>query len=145
MYFALLQTHSVLRYILLALLLLVIVRSLYGRISKSPFAEIDNRLGIYLMIAAHLQLVTGLILYFISPLLQTALADMGAAMKDATLRFWAVEHLTLMLLAVIVITVGRILSKRAVDDAIKFRRALAYYSLGLIFILAGMPWERWLG
>jgi hypothetical protein len=39
-----------------------------------------------------------LYLYMVSPIVQSALADMGSAMKDKMLRFWAVEHIAVMIL-----------------------------------------------
>lgn len=90
----------------------------------------------------HIQFVIGIVLYFVSPIVQDALADMGAAMKDDALRFAAVEHVTVMLLAVIAITVGRVWSKKAQLAEMKHRRMLIGSALGFILIIAGIPWEK---
>lgn len=142
MYIGLLHTHSFLRYLILLLLLAVIVRALIGYITKRPVNSLDNRLGIALIICVHTQFLLGLGLYFVSPNVQAALADMAAAMKDEYLRFVAVEHVTIMLLAVIAITVGRVWSKKAKLDTLKHSRALVCYSIGLVLIIAGIPWEK---
>lgn len=90
----------------------------------------------------HIQFVIGIVLYFVSPVVRAALADMGAAMKDDALRFAAVEHVTVMLLAVIAITVGRVWSKKAKIDDMKHRRLLICYAIGFVLIIAGIPWEK---
>jgi hypothetical protein len=113
-----------------------------GYITKRQQNTLDNRLGVALILFVHLQFLLGIVLYFISPIVQTARADMGEAMKDDLLRFFAVEHVTIMLIAVIAITVGRIWSKKAKLDSQKFSRALVCYSIGLVLIIAGIPWEK---
>ena len=90
----------------------------------------------------HIQFAIGIVLYIVSPIVKAALADMGAAMKDEALRFAAVEHVTVMLLAVIAITVGRVWSKKAKLDDMKHRRSLICYAIGFVLIIAGIPWEK---
>ena len=143
MYPILLQAHSVLRYLVLLMLLVVIIRFGFAKIFKRQFNNLDDKLSLLTLVSVHLQFLIGLIIYFNSPLIKTALADMAAAMKDETLRFWAVEHITLMTLAVIMITVGRIRTrKNGLRSDEKFRRLLIFYSIGLVLIVAGIPWER---
>ncbi|HXH19807.1 MAG TPA: hypothetical protein VNJ07_12070 [Chitinophagales bacterium] len=139
----LLHTHSILRYLVLLLLAIVIVRFTFGKIFKRQYNSLDDRLSLFTVMIVHLQFLIGAILYFISPTVKAALSDMAAAMKDEILRFWAVEHVTLMAGAVLLITIGRIKSKKqALHSEQKFRRALIFYVLGLVFIIAGIPWER---
>lgn len=142
MYAHLLLVHSLLRWFVLLALLVVLFRSLLGYLGKRNYAAFDNQAGILLLTLVHAQLLIGVALYFVSPLVQTALSDMPAAMKDETLRFAAVEHVTIMLLAVVAITAGRIWSKKATLDDMKHRRALICYSIGFILIIAGIPWEK---
>src|ERR1051325_1491488 len=104
MYHILLQTHSILRYLVLLMLLIVIVRFVFAKISKRSYNNLDNRLSIFMIMSVHLQFVLGLALYFISPIVKNARADWQTAMHDDILRFWAVEHVTLMVAAVILIT-----------------------------------------
>lgn len=142
MYTGLLHTHSFLRYLILLLLLAVIVRALIGYITKRQVNSLDNRLGVALLACVHTQLLIGIALYFVSPIVQMARADMGAAMKDEALRFVAVEHVAIMLLAVVAITVGRVWSKKAKLDTQQHSRALVCYSIGLVLTIAGIPWEK---
>jgi hypothetical protein len=88
----------------------------------------------------HLQLLLGLLLYFgLSPITKAAFADFGAAMKDTTLRLYAVEHFITMIAAVALIQVGRILSKKASDDASKFKKMAIYTTIALLLMLSRMP------
>ena len=67
-------------------------------------------------------------------------AGMGVAMKDAVMRFWLVEHLTGMLIGIALITVGRIAAKKAATDQAKFKKIAVFFTLGLLVILATIPW-----
>ena len=143
MYPILLQSHSVLRYFVLLLLLIAIVRFGFAKIFKRQFNNLDNRLSLITLMFVHLQFLLGLILFFISPITSEAMSDMAKAMKDESLRFWAVEHTTLMILAVITITVGQMRAKsNGLRSEEKFRRLIIFYSIGLVLIIAGIPWER---
>jgi hypothetical protein len=104
-------THSVIRYFVLVFLLVVIVRSFMGWQQKSTYAAIDDKLSLWLFIFTHTQLLIGLILYFISPLVIFS----GTSMKDSVARYWLVEHATMMLIAVVLITMARITAKKMTD------------------------------
>jgi hypothetical protein len=109
-------------------------------LGKKQYLPGDKKVALFTLIAAHLQLVVGLILYFVSPIVQTGLADMGAAMKDPGLRFWSVEHISMMLIAIILITVGFSSAKRGKDDETKHKRIAIFYLLALIVIFMAIPW-----
>lgn len=140
MYTGLLHLHSSLRYIVLILLVIAIVKALVGWLGRKPFTGADNKIGTALLGATHLQIVIGLILYFVSPTVEVAMSDFGAAMKDTNLRFWAVEHVTLMLIAAVLVTVGRVLSKKATDDLKKHKRAAIFFSIAFALIMQAIPW-----
>jgi hypothetical protein len=131
MYPVILQFHSIIRYVLLLLLLVVIVQSLLGLVNKKPYTAIDNRVGLFLFIATHTQLLIGIILYFVSPFVQFS----GAAMKDHTTRYWLVEHNTAMLIAIVLITLARSTSKKMSDDIAKHRRMFIFNTLALAIIV----------
>jgi hypothetical protein len=131
MYTGLLHTHSFLRYFVLILLLVVIVQSLLGWLSKKPYGSLDNRLGLFLFIFTHIQLLVGLILYFVSPFVQFS----GAAMKDASTRYWLVEHSLMMLIAIVLITMARVTSKKMQDNTAKHKRMFIFNALALVIIL----------
>lgn len=107
---------------------------------NGPFTPLDHKGRLTVLIIAHTQLLLGFGLYFISPLVATGLADMAAAMKSSELRFWAVEHIFGMTVAIALITVGHVKSKKAATDAARFKAILVWYSLALVIILATIPW-----
>lgn len=142
MYAHSLQTHSWLRWFLLALLLITLLKSLLGWLGKKQYTPADGKLAVFTLVLAHLQFVLGLILFFVSPLSQQGISDMGEMIKNKTLRFWTVEHTLAMFLGIVLITIGRIRSKRLRLDIAKHRTVAVFYGLGLLLILLRIPWER---
>lgn len=138
MYDILNSTHSILRYLLLLLLVLTSFRSLFAWIGSGHYKEGDRKLAISTVAFTHLQLLLGLILYFMSP--KVRFQEMGEVMKDTMLRFFTVEHITLMLLAVVLITIGRSRSKKARSDIAKHRNIALFFLIALILIIIGIPW-----
>ncbi|HCW07891.1 MAG TPA: cytochrome B [Cytophagales bacterium] len=124
--------HSANRFILLALLLLVIVRAFNGWQKKSAFEATDNKLGLFLFISTHTQLLLGLILYFISP----AVVFSGESMKDSVARYWLVEHISGMFIAIVLITMARITAKKMTDDTAKHKRLFTFNLLALVIVAA---------
>lgn len=137
MYGILLPIHSFLRWAILVLILVCIVKSLMGMISKKPFGGSDNKISLFLMISAHTQLVVGLILYFVSPIV---------SFKNVTAspdtHFFTIEHAVMMLAAIVLITLGRTTSKRASTDAGKFKRLFWYNIIALLIIFMAIPWPN---
>ena len=140
MYTGLLHLHSALRYVVVLLLIVAIAKAFLGWFGNKTYSESDRKLALFTMISVHLQLVIGLILYFISPVVQSALADMGAAMKDTELRFWAVEHIATNIVGIILITIGYSTAKRAATDKAKFMRTALFYLIGFVLIMSAIPW-----
>ena len=100
-----------------------------------------ERWGRIFMIALDMQMLFGLLLYgMLSPYTSAAMKDFGAAMRDPVLRFWAVEHLTMMLSAVILVHVGRVPARQAVDAQKKRTRLLVCFGVAFLLLLLGMPW-----
>ena len=87
-----------------------------------------------------LQLLIGVSLYvFLSPTTGTAFNDFGAAMKDSTLRYWAVEHIFVMIVGTTLAQIGRIKSKKAETNQTKFRLQAIYYTIAILIILSRIP------
>ncbi|MBT8195495.1 MAG: cytochrome B [Bacteroidia bacterium] len=129
-----LHAHSGLRWLVLFFLVLVIVKSVSGWLGKKEFNKSDNLLAVLLLVFTHVQLLVGLGVYFMNGWVNL-FSDMGSTMKDATLRFWTVEHLVIMLIAVALITVGRVISKKADTDVLKHKKGAMYYIIALLLIL----------
>ncbi|MDX1414914.1 MAG: hypothetical protein R3293_12035 [Candidatus Promineifilaceae bacterium] len=143
MYNLILIIHNLLRWLVLIFGVLAVIRAFYGWFGKKARAEIDDRLGLGFTVSLDIQLLLGLLLYFFfSPITRTAFQDFGAAMADADLRFFAVEHILMMVIAVVLVHIGRALSRRADSDAGKHKKAAIFFTLGLLVVLAAIPWSR---
>jgi hypothetical protein len=139
MYAGSVHLHNLLRWIILILLLLNIFR--HATAGAQPYGDKDKKMGLWLMIAAHIMLLLGLFQYIYGGLGVEAFKNVGSAvMKDKILRYWAVEHISGMLIAIVLITLGYGVRKKAFNDFVKHRRALILYSFALLLILASMPW-----
>ena len=134
MYSLLLDIHSFLRYIVLLLLVVVILKSLAGWLGNKPFQKVDEKLALFLLISAHIQLLLGLSLYFSSPLVEFS----KLTMKVKMLRYWAVEHVSMMLIAIILITIAKSSLKRLTTDQSKFKRLFIFNGLALAIIIAAI-------
>lgn len=132
MYHGLLLTHSFLRYFILILLVAVIAIALVGLINKKPFTDRQSKIGLFLFTCTHMQLLVGIILFFVSPFVQFS----GSAMKDPVSRYWLVEHNTAMIIAVVLITLARTTSKKMKADQDKHRRVFIFNLIALIIIIA---------
>lgn len=140
MYTGLLHTHSLVRWIMLILLIMTVLRSYNGWKSKRSFTPGDKKLVLFTLIFSHVQLLIGFLLYMVSPTVKSALNDMGAAMKDKMLRFYAVEHISIMIIAILLITIGNAMAKRTTNDSDRFKKIFIYFFIGLLLILASIPW-----
>jgi uncharacterized membrane protein len=140
-YNLLLHLHSVGRWIVLLLLLIAIFNSLVA--GQRPWIRTDARTGTILIIFADLMLLVGLAQWYWGPKgykLIEAAGGMSAAMKDSYTRFFAIEHITGMLIAIILIHIGKTQARKAISDKAKHRRTVIYYLIALIIILAMIPW-----
>jgi hypothetical protein len=143
MYTTLLHIHSITRWLILISIFIAIILAYSGWFSGRKWKNFDNVAGLLLVIIADIQLLFGFLLYFVySPFSKAAFSDFGAAMKEQELRFYAVEHSLLMLLAVIMVHVGRSKTKKAGNTINKFKISAIYYTIALIVILAAIPWSR---
>ncbi len=137
MYPLLLAVHSLLRWAVLAAGGAAVLRALTGTKSWSPA---DDRAGFWFVLAMDLQFALGLLLYAgVSPVTRVAFADFGGAMGNSMLRFWAVEHLFGVLIALALVHIGRARIRKA-DSTRRRRLALIFYGLALAAVLASIPW-----
>ena len=140
MYSFLLHLHSILRWVVLLLLLVAIFNSLVA--GSRPFIRTDARTGSILVIFADLMLLIGLVLWYFGDWGYKIIQRMGmsAAMKDPTDRFFAVEHIGGMLIAIILLHIGKSQGKKAISDKSKHKRTLVFYLLALLIIIISIPW-----
>lgn len=133
--------HSNLRWVVLVLLALAAVQAFQGWFGQKEWTGTHKKISLFAMIAADIQLAVGLILYMgVSPTVSAALKNMKLTMKTRALRFWAVEHIALMLIALALIHIGFARAKRAKEDTQKFKSVAIFFTLALLAIFAAIPW-----
>ena len=139
MYSLILLLHSWLRWAVLLAGFVVVARALArgGR----PWTPTDERAGSWFVITLDLQFLLGALLYFaLSPITRQAFDDFGAAMRTSGIRFWAVEHLFGMVIAIALAHVGKSRIRKAATDARRHRLALIFFGLALLAVLVSIPW-----
>ena len=145
MYSILKNIHSYWAYLVLLVLILSIFNAITGKINGKDFESRDLRLSLFGLIFSHLQLLIGLILYFVSPWFdQWSNLGMGGVMKDAQTRRFLVEHPFTNILAIGLITIGWDVKKQQSDPSKKFLRIALLYGLGLLLLMSRIPWDTWL-
>lgn len=142
MYSTILALHSILRWAILGLLIFVLIQSVTGLMRNRAYSNRDRKQALFLLIFADLNLLLGFLLYLVySPLTKSAFNDFGGAMKDSNLRFWAVEHLAAMVLAIVLIHVAYIVAKKEGESRRKFKKLAVTTGAALLFIVSRIPWE----
>lgn len=141
MYDLLLSIHNIARWLVLLAAIYLIYRSLNGLRSRS-YEPADRQAGQVYTGLMDLQLVLGILLLILSPLVQSAWGNFGAAMQNSQTRYFVAEHWVLMLAAVILAHVGSSRIKKATEALIKQRQALIWYGLSLALMLLAIPWWR---
>ena len=145
MYSLLKNIHSNWAYLVLLVLILCIFNAITGKIKGKDFESRDLRLSLFGLIFSHIQLLIGLILYFVSPWFdQWSNLGMGGVMKDAQARLFLVEHPFTNILAIALITIGWSVHKHQSDPAKKFLRIALFYGLGVLLLLSRIPLDTWL-
>jgi hypothetical protein len=141
MYAAFLLIHSTLRWLVLVLALVALARAIRGVSGRRDWLPGDQSIGAWFVGSLDLQLLLGLILYiFLSPFTREAFGDFGAAMRNAPLRFFAVEHIIGMIIAIALAHIGRARTKKLVDAPSRHKAALIFYALALVVMLGSIPW-----
>ena len=139
-YQLLLYLHSWNRWLVLIFLLLAVVRAFNGWQANKPFSKTDDTINVLLIATLHIQLLLGLLLQFVySPLTTGLVGDMATVMKDALMRFWVVEHMMAMIIAVIIAQVGRIVAKKKTGIA-QHKTLFIFYSIAFLLIFLSIPW-----
>ena len=126
--------HSGFRYIVLILFIYAIVSAFVGWLGTRPYTNGNRLVNLFAMISAHTQLLIGIVLYFLSPLV----AFNSTTMKDPTTRYFTVEHWVMMIIAIAVITIGHSKSKKLVLPEAKHRIIALFYSLALLIIIGAL-------
>ena len=143
MYPFILWIHNIIRWVALIAGILAAVFALIGWFGKKEWTKRDRLLGIIYTSSIDVQLLLGILLYFVfSPITKGAFSDFGAAMGIKDIRFFAIEHVFYMVLALVFAHLGSMLPKKVDEPVAKHRRAAIWFTLSVLIVLAGIPWWR---
>lgn len=141
MYDYVLTAHSWLRWVVLIAGLFAVVRAVAGWSGRRPWMRLDERAGFWFTLSLDLQMLLGLILYLaLSPITRAAMGDFGAAMRSSGLRFWAVEHVFGMIVAIVFAHAGRARTRKLTESIARHKVAAICFVLALLAVLISIPW-----
>lgn len=141
----LINVHSYLAYIVLVMLFVAVANAILGLVGNKMFTpERDFRISLFALILSHIQLLLGLLVYFLSPNGLEAIRSLGMGGLNAAARLLALEHPLINIIAVALITIGWSRHKKFLDGTSKFKSIALFYGLGLLLILSRIPWNNWL-
>jgi uncharacterized membrane protein len=139
MYEIIQKLHSGWAYLTILLVIVAVVNSIIGFVSKKEYKDSDKKIGLYALGAIHTQALIGLLVYFVSPL-----GLSGFSMKDSALRLTSMEHPLINVLGIVLMTIGWVKHKKLSSSESKFKTVAIYYGIGLLLILSRIPWGLWL-
>jgi uncharacterized membrane protein YozB (DUF420 family) len=140
MYSGLLVIHSLFRWVVLLLLLTAIYRAFTGYRQQRIFSGTDNAIRHWTATVAHLQLITGIILYTKSPMVHYFWSHSTASIPYFEITFFGVVHISVMILAIVLLTIGSAMAKRKPADKEKFKTMLIWFLVALLLIMLAIPW-----
>jgi hypothetical protein len=135
-----LLTHNILRWAVLLFGLWTLLNALTGVLSKRSYTGTDNKANLFFMISCDIQLLLGLVLYFNNGWFDMLKTNAKEVMKDGATRFFALEHFLMMVIAWLLVHIGRSMVKRADTDSKKHRKSLLFFGIAIVLILAMIPW-----
>lgn len=136
--------HSYWAYLTLIVLLIAAVNAIVGYTSNKEYGATNFRLALFSLITSHIQLLIGLVLYFLTPSFQVLMEQgMGEVMKNSTHRLYMVEHPLIMIISVVLITIGYSKHKKKLTSKPKFKILAIFYTIALILMLSRIPWSAW--
>lgn len=137
------EIHSYWAYIVLIILVIAVVNAFVGIFKKKEFKSTDLRLGLFTLIVSHIQLLIGLVWYFMSPYFNQLTSNTSEVMKTKEIRLLALEHPVMMIIAITLITIGWSKHKKKTTSTAKFKTFAIFYGLALLLILSRIPWTNW--
>ena len=141
LYQSALWLHSLLRWAVLFTGLVAWFRAIGGNTARRPWTPKDDLWGLLLTISADLQLLVGLVLYiFLSPITRLGVRNFAAAMQIPAARFFTVEHVAGMIIAIALIHIGRVRIRKTADPVRKHRLAMIFFGIAIIVVIIAIPW-----
>jgi hypothetical protein len=141
MYAFILALHSLIRWFVLASLLFALYRAYAGWLGNKVYSKFDDRVRVITATIAHIQLTVGLWLYFISPIANYFISHFKEAVHERQIRFFGMEHVTMMLIGITLITIASAKAKRKTIDQDKFKTMAIWLTIALLVILSSIPWS----
>lgn len=136
--------HSYFAYAVLGILVLAVLNAIRGLMGNKMFTlEKDYRISLFALILSHIQLVLGLLLFFVSANGLKAIQELGMGGMNSAARLLAVEHPFINIIAIVLITIGWSRHKKFLEGKKKFKNIAIFYGLGLVLILSRIPWGQW--
>ncbi|GAB5540163.1 MAG: hypothetical protein Salg2KO_22660 [Salibacteraceae bacterium] len=132
--------HSANRYLVIGFIVAAIIDAIIALSNNKQYSKSSRMLALLSLIFVHIQLLVGSALYFLGDKGLNVILNVEGFMKIAQDRFYAVEHLVGMIVAITLITIGYSKVKRIADDRKKYRTVLIFFGLGLLIILVLIPW-----
>jgi uncharacterized membrane protein YozB (DUF420 family) len=143
MYTAILAIHNVLRWVVVLLGVIALIRAYVGFLGNRQWSDSDRKIGVFFASAIDMQLLIGLILYFfLSDITRTIFTDFSGAMANGGVRFFVLEHALYMVLALVFVHLGSILPRKVEQSKAKFARAAIWFTLTFLVLMLGIPWFR---
>lgn len=134
---AIVHIHSGLRWIALILLVVAIINAIKSK-NKGEYLKKDKLINLFAMISLHIQLLIGGILMFIS--YKVNYSNPNGWMKSPVNRFYGMEHIAGMIIALVIITIGRKKAEKITAPIQKHSKIIKWYLIGLLIIIASIPW-----
>lgn len=144
MYNTVLTIHSYWAFLVLLILLLAAGNALAKFFGNKPFGDNDLRISLFGLITSHIQLLIGIILYFVSPRFELWAELGGKVISNSAARLLLVEHPLMNVIAIALITIGWSKHKKETTAKRKFGKIALFYTLGLLFLLSRIPYDQWL-
>jgi len=141
MYAFILALHSLIRWFVLASLLFALYRAYAGWLGNKVYSKFDDRVQVITATIAHIQLTVGLWLYFISPIANYFISHFKEVVHERQIRFFGMEHVTMMLIGITLITIASAKAKRKTTDQEKFKTIAIWLTIALLVILSSVPWS----
>lgn len=145
MYNTVKNLHSYWAYIVLIVLVIAVLNGIYKRVTDKEYQAVDFRISLFTLIVTHIQLLIGMVLYFVSPRFSLfSESGMGEIMKNAVDRLYLIEHPIVNILVVVFITIGYSKHKKKLTSKPKFNTIAIYYTIALVLLLSRIPWSTWM-
>lgn len=144
MYETILSIHSYWAYLVLLVLIVAVVNALIKTFGDKEYEAKDFRISLFTLIVSHIQLLIGLILYFVSPRFELWSELGGGVMGNSLARLYLVEHPFVNILAVALITIGYSKHKKKLTSNVKLKTIAVFYTVALVLLLSRIPWSTWM-